>query len=392
MTRFPERFDLVLLGIGSDGHTASLFPGHEDELADPGPLVYVPVPGLPPPHPRITFSLPYLNSQPLVALLVSGEAKREVLGAACWTGTKSFPPRACGLPRRSSSPTRPRRYPASAASSASPTASTSASAPGRPTIWIDAGRPSSAGPHGESERGPARRVERPGQADHPLAEGEVAETDGRGDHRHRRCQEDVEAVQRLQCPPAVGLPLRPRGLDGLVGDRERRLELTADVLAVELGVLGEEVPVDVRGLGLEGRVQVAREREVDLLRAGKELGGGLDPGAHERIGVLRPGHPRPDARRGRLGLEAERTHDLGAGGHRDRHGADGVEAGGERKDTVRRHEPPRRLEADDPAAGCREPDRAGAVRPEGDLAEARSQCGAVARRSSRRGSGSRRAG
>jgi 6-phosphogluconolactonase len=75
----PERFDLVLLGLGHDGHTASLYPGHDEELADPGPLVQVPVPGLEPPHPRLSFSLPYLNAQPLVALLVAGEEKRDVL-------------------------------------------------------------------------------------------------------------------------------------------------------------------------------------------------------------------------------------------------------------------------------------------------------------------------
>jgi 6-phosphogluconolactonase len=75
----PDAFDLVLLGLGRDGHTASLFPGHEDELEDPAPLVYVPVPGLPPLHPRVTFSLAYLNAQPTVALLVSGEEKRDVL-------------------------------------------------------------------------------------------------------------------------------------------------------------------------------------------------------------------------------------------------------------------------------------------------------------------------
>ncbi len=76
----PAAFDLVLLGLGSDGHTASLFPGHEEELADPGPLVYVPEPGLPPPHSRFSFSLAYLNAQPHVALLVAGEGKREILG------------------------------------------------------------------------------------------------------------------------------------------------------------------------------------------------------------------------------------------------------------------------------------------------------------------------
>jgi 6-phosphogluconolactonase len=86
----PGAFDLVLLGIGSDGHTASLFPGHEEELADPGPLVYVPVPGLPPPDPRISFSLDYLNAQPLVAFLVGGERKREIL-ARVRTGDESLP-------------------------------------------------------------------------------------------------------------------------------------------------------------------------------------------------------------------------------------------------------------------------------------------------------------
>jgi 6-phosphogluconolactonase len=86
----PEAFDLVLLGIGSDGHTASLFPGHEAELAHPGPLVSVPEPGLPPPHLRLSFSLAYLNAQPLVAFLVAGESKREIL-ARVLAGDESLP-------------------------------------------------------------------------------------------------------------------------------------------------------------------------------------------------------------------------------------------------------------------------------------------------------------
>jgi 6-phosphogluconolactonase len=86
----PDELDLVLLGVGPDGHTASLYPGHEGELADPGPLVYVPVPGLEPPHPRITFSLSYVNAQSLVALIVGGEDKHEILGRIL-AGDESLP-------------------------------------------------------------------------------------------------------------------------------------------------------------------------------------------------------------------------------------------------------------------------------------------------------------
>jgi 6-phosphogluconolactonase len=86
----PRAFDLVLLGVGPDGHTASLYPGHEEELADLGPVVHVPEPGMPPPHPRLTFSLAYVNAQPLVAFLVGGAGKRDVL-ARMLAGDQALP-------------------------------------------------------------------------------------------------------------------------------------------------------------------------------------------------------------------------------------------------------------------------------------------------------------
>jgi 6-phosphogluconolactonase len=88
-TPLPHAFDLVLLGIGADGHTASLYPGHP-ELEATGPVVRVEKPGLPPQHPRLSFSLAYLNAQPLVAFLVGGESKRGVLSRVL-AGDESLP-------------------------------------------------------------------------------------------------------------------------------------------------------------------------------------------------------------------------------------------------------------------------------------------------------------
>ncbi len=73
----PPRFDLVLLGLGNDGHTASLFPGTA-ALAEKKRLVaaqHVAKLGAF----RITFTLPLINAARQVLFLVSGEGKAERL-------------------------------------------------------------------------------------------------------------------------------------------------------------------------------------------------------------------------------------------------------------------------------------------------------------------------
>jgi len=71
---FP-RFDLVHLGLGSDGHTASLFPGDPALLEKTRWTASVPMAGLKPKVPRITLTLPALNAAERALFLISGEYK-----------------------------------------------------------------------------------------------------------------------------------------------------------------------------------------------------------------------------------------------------------------------------------------------------------------------------
>ena len=69
--------DLVLLGMGSDGHTASLFPGSE-ALRETARWVVAPA-VYPPGPPRVTLTLPAINGAARAVFLVSGEEKAETL-------------------------------------------------------------------------------------------------------------------------------------------------------------------------------------------------------------------------------------------------------------------------------------------------------------------------
>jgi 6-phosphogluconolactonase len=80
------RFDLILLGMGPDGHTASLFPGHPEPSA-PGDALVIPVHNSPKPPPtRISFTYKLINAAENVLFLVAGAEKahslREVLRGA----------------------------------------------------------------------------------------------------------------------------------------------------------------------------------------------------------------------------------------------------------------------------------------------------------------------
>jgi 6-phosphogluconolactonase len=77
----PE-FDLILLGLGPDAHTASLFPNNPELGIKDANVAGVEQPGMAPLVPRITLTLPVLNAGTRVIFLVSGEEKAEAVARA----------------------------------------------------------------------------------------------------------------------------------------------------------------------------------------------------------------------------------------------------------------------------------------------------------------------
>jgi 6-phosphogluconolactonase len=78
------RFDLVHLGLGPDGHTASLFPGSPALDAEPGRLVVRnDDPSGTNPHPRLTLTYAGIARARLVLFTVSGATKRDAFSRVC---------------------------------------------------------------------------------------------------------------------------------------------------------------------------------------------------------------------------------------------------------------------------------------------------------------------
>jgi 6-phosphogluconolactonase len=87
-----KMFDLVLLGLGEDGHTASLFPNHEwgNKPDSPDTLAVINAPK--PPSERVSLSATRLSRSRGVLFLVAGESKR--CAVTEWRSGESIPARA----------------------------------------------------------------------------------------------------------------------------------------------------------------------------------------------------------------------------------------------------------------------------------------------------------
>lgn len=89
--RTVGEFDLVLLGLGEDGHTASLFPGRQwgTEREAPDALAVLDAPK--PPPQRVSLSAARLGRARQVIFLVAGESKRRAVSE--WRAGKDIPAR-----------------------------------------------------------------------------------------------------------------------------------------------------------------------------------------------------------------------------------------------------------------------------------------------------------
>jgi 6-phosphogluconolactonase len=84
-----DMFDLVLLGLGEDGHTASLFPGREAEDTGSNAAALAVHHAPKPPVDRVSLSAARLSRARQVLFLVTGAAKRDAISR--WRSGKALP-------------------------------------------------------------------------------------------------------------------------------------------------------------------------------------------------------------------------------------------------------------------------------------------------------------
>jgi 6-phosphogluconolactonase len=92
LSAIPFPLDVVVLGMGEDGHTASLFPaapGLDHALTSEGPMAGVRPTSAP--HARLTLTLPVLLAARHLHLSIAGDAKRKVYEAAAKAANPALP-------------------------------------------------------------------------------------------------------------------------------------------------------------------------------------------------------------------------------------------------------------------------------------------------------------
>uniref|UniRef100_A0A0K0ER40 6-phosphogluconolactonase n=1 Tax=Strongyloides stercoralis TaxID=6248 RepID=A0A0K0ER40_STRER len=89
-TGFPI-FDLLILGLGPDGHTCSLFPNHQ--LVEENVKWIAPISDSPKPPPkRVTITIPVINNARNVAFLATGSNKKDAIKEILINHNKEYPP------------------------------------------------------------------------------------------------------------------------------------------------------------------------------------------------------------------------------------------------------------------------------------------------------------
>ena len=83
------QFDVILLGMGPDGHTCSLFPNHPEVSVQSRNVTFI-LDSPKPPKERITLTLPVLNRASHVFFLVTGKDKGPMI-RVIREGTTSVP-------------------------------------------------------------------------------------------------------------------------------------------------------------------------------------------------------------------------------------------------------------------------------------------------------------